>query len=245
MKVKLENSDTKRQANKLRKKIIDARNRWKTLVRENCIGQRTAKGESKRSPLKILYIVGNGEWLVGIKKEIQSLRKKLAKPENESVSAQRSMWLPTIIEPAKKIRLVAYAAMSPKKISLPQARSYVKKAGGDAALLKQTGKRKPKYVLRYYTGRCYKLFVTYPTGTKEKCTFTEWAVSICPDASSLPKLKRAKNISQLGEFNGAEAICTCRKSALFREEPEAVEDKIGGSDLKSQDDSCNDDAEWR
>jgi hypothetical protein len=229
--------DAKRQANKLRREIIDARNRWEVLVKENCISQRTARGENNRSPLKVLYIVRDGKWWECIKDEMQKLQRKLFKSENEVVKKQRSMWLPVVIEFPETIRLIVYSATSPKNISLSQARQFLKKAGSVEVLPSQVGnEEKTKYLIKYATGRRYQLQVTYPSGIKVRSAFTEWAVSICKDASSMPILRKARNISSTPMLDVSGAICTREKSALFAF-------AVGEAESKLSDDSGGKSAE--
>ena len=137
-------------------------------------------------------------------------------------------------------RQQAYSATSTKTISLSQARAYVKKAGGDAVLPSQINKdKKTKYQIRYYTGRNYKLLVTYLNGKKGKYSFTEWAVNICQDKSTMPLLRKASNISRLGSFEATGSICTRGKSALFAHTTSDTSQELNANDV------VDDDANWK
>lgn len=176
---------------------------------ENLITNRTTKGGSVRSQLKTLYIARDGAWWKELKKEMQKLEERISRTANTGSRKQKVLWLPTVIENPSKVRLHIYPAISTRKATLIQANRFATKAGRTNPLSSEKS-----YVIKSMTGKNNKLRVTH--GIKKSYTnFTEWAVCVCANEASIPKLKRARiNPSRMG-LNTEGALCSNDRSALF------------------------------
>lgn len=227
-----------RRINRICAEIIEARNRWERLIHENCILRRTAKGPSDRSPLKILYIVLEGEWLNEVRDDILRWSKKLDRTENSTLKTQRrAVWLPEVIENAEEIRLTAYAAERRKRVTLGEAREYAKRNGDKiiAAINLRDERARASYEIRYKTGKKYRLRVTDWSGKKHLRSFPAWSVCICSDLDSVPALRRDKGFNSVPdkvEFPGA--IARGEKSGLFKlhDHVSEVTEEVDDDDLE-------------
>ena len=216
---------------KLRKEVIDARGRWENLVKNNKVARYTAKGVSERSPLKVLYIARSGKWWNDVKRELAGLQAKIEKAGYASSRKPRTLWLPEVIENPRMIRLQTYPAISVRKVSVETARDFARKAGCAAKLSSSKA-----YFIKSITGRNYKLLVTYESNNQ--ChRFTEWAVCIFQNRSSMPCFKKDLNQSAISKAKFEGAICTHRKGALYEREL----DSYHGA---SNEEIPEDDTEW-
>lgn len=194
---------------KLRNRVISARARWEKIAKKHSVAKRPATGKNERSQAKILYIAHYGKWFDEMKKEILVLQNKIKKAGYVGAKKPRTLWLPTVIENPRKIQLNIYPAQSVRKITAIQARRFIKKAGCETNI-----SRNGQYVLKSFTGRNYKIRVTYGQESND-VRFTEWALCIYHKESSLPPLRRRKE--QLSDFGSEHkgAICSYKNSALY------------------------------
>lgn len=176
-----------RRFRKLRGEVIESRKRWEKLVQENSFSRRTVKGERERSQLKVLYIVVAGEWWEKMNKEMAALLSKITNAGYSGKKKPKCLWLPTVIEYPTKIRLKIYQAASIRKATVRQAKNSSEKYG-----YKIEPSSSKQYVTKSFTGRNYRLRATLGA-KKPYLNFTEWAVCICHDKFSMPRLRKDRN----------------------------------------------------
>lgn len=173
-----------RRKNALRSEIFFARERWKGLVMAHAFATRSEVGNTARSPLKKLYFIEPGEWWQEVQDEMGCLRAKMENMRLKGSKGSRSIWLPTVIEGAKRITLKIYLARSVRPVSPKQAMKYAI----------ETGRKSDRHLLESkidpFTGRNYKLRVRDGKGVRY-VSFTDWAVCICPNGA-LPVLKKGQ-----------------------------------------------------
>lgn len=179
-----ETAEFQRRKKALRGEIFFARERWKALVVEHAFATRSAVGTAERSRFKKLYFIEPGQWWQEVQEEMERLRGKKENLNLKGSKMPRSIWLPTVIEGAKRITLKIYLARSVRKMP-------PKKAMESAA---ETGRKSDRHLvggkIDSYTGRNYKLHVI--RGKRVRLVpFTDWAVCICPKRK-LPELKESR-----------------------------------------------------
>ena len=101
---------------------------------------------------------------------------------------------------------------------MDQARDFARKADCLDTFRQQMNKTPhPEFVMKYITGKGYKLRATYfsPIKKTEYLPFTEWAVCICKDDASVPILTNARNFNEAGKHDFKGSIITYKRQALF------------------------------
>lgn len=207
---KCEDFSEKRRINKLRNEVRDARLRWEEIVQENMIKKYASKGNSDRSPSRIIYFSRSGEWSDEVKMEMKKLQAKITGLRYSGTKKPRAFWLPTVIETASKIEVGIYQAVSTRTVDAHQAKSFALKAGFKGKICKSN-----HYVIRAITGRSYKLRCSNEKGVYSE-SFTDWVVCLCNEHSSIPIVLENDLLSR-SNFEFKDALCTCKNSALYSE----------------------------
>lgn len=201
-------SAEKRKLNKLRNKLIDARERWLEIIKEKQIQQNEIDTLDRRSPEKVLYLACEGDWWKEIKEEMFSFEKRIKRSTKKH--QRKALWIPTAIEFPSRVQAKEYFAKSIRKVSFAQATAFAKKSGWQQPL-----ERKKRYLIKGRTGKSYKLKVVTNDKPIEYLPFTDWAVCICKDENSIPKWERKKLPPSSDDFL-LKAICTHKNNGLFK-----------------------------
>jgi len=172
----------------LNRKVFYARKEWYELIDKYFIDERYYQGNSDRSKVKTIYFVERGRWAEEILRKIKFFQNKFINLGYVGLSKPKRLWLPTVIEGADEITVVAYAAYSQRQMSADQTRNYKSKHGKDS--ISSTDK---KGVFRTASGRDYKIRVAFE-GTIAYYPFTEWVICLCKN-KKLPEVKNLKNKS--------------------------------------------------
>lgn len=210
--------DTDRNLKELLRELVDARKRWNDIIVQHLITDRYAQGATLRSPKKTLYLVGYGEWWREIQAEMDAIKKKIAQSGYTGAKRPRTLWMPTVIERARKITLKIYPARSVRTVSRDEAVKFSKKARKSEKL--DEGQNN-QYEIVSITGRNYRLKITRKT-EKIYLPFSEWAVCLCR-GGKIPILKKTRreffDVKELQK----NALCSYRHSSLFIKKPWAPE----------------------
>ena len=214
----------KRRVNKLRAETMAARERWEKIVQENLCVSRAVKGQSSRSVSRVLYIALDGEWWKILKAEMNSLNAKISRATPSKTRAAPDLWLPTYAEFPTEIVLKKYQATSTRRVNRAQAISFAKKAGHPLELSK-----KRDFKIRAITGFSYKLRITIGDHI-EYLPFTKWAVCVCRNPSSIPKLRKSRTRSSVEAESGkGKVVCLQGRSALLAVKKSKLTDKTKAS----------------
>lgn len=176
----------------LKRKVFYARLRWYDLLDKYFLGEKSYRGKSNRSTVKTIYFVSRGEWAYKLLRDIKSLQTKINSFGYDGSKKPRKLWLPTVIENADIITVVAYAAYSERNLSLEQAEKFIAKHGFDHDICNTA-----EYSALTHTGRNYKIRVEYQ-GEITYHSFTEWVVCLCTN-KKLPQIKNFKDKGRLLE----------------------------------------------
>lgn len=220
---KHEDFSEKRRLNKLKIEVGEARLRWEKIVQENMIKKYTAKGNSDRSPSRVVYFSHSGAWCDEMKKEMQKLQAKISGLMNKDVQKlqakiaglkyystkqPRALWMPTVIENPSRVEVRIYQAISTRNVDVHQAKSFAKKAGFNCKI-----SNKENYVIKATTGRSYKIKFTNEQGTFSN-GLTGWFVCLCNECSSIPSVKEI-DMSRRSNSDFKDAVCIYRNSRLY------------------------------
>ena len=201
-------SAEKRKLNKLRNKLIDARERWLEIILEKQVLQKKINTLDRRSPQRVIYLAYEGEWWKEIKKEICSFNNRIKR--STSKHQRQALWIPTAIEFPNRVQSIEYLKKSVRKVSFAQATAFAKKSGWQQPLEPQK-----RYLIKGRTGKNYKLKVVTDGKPIEYLPFTDWVICICKDEHSIPKLKR-KKLPPTSDDLLLNAICTHKNCGLFK-----------------------------
>ena len=226
----------------LRRKVMNARQRWETSVQEHCIGVHKVSGDSTRSPTRKLYVVQSGLWWDKIQTEISNLKLAIAKAGYVGAMKPRTLWLPIAIQNAITIELKIYSAKSVRNVSLSQAKAFAKKAGCELM------QNQDQFSIHSQTGRDYALRVESKNGI-EVHPFPGWVVCLYRKGTKRPRIRKPTSQHDLSHqqrvksgssgVNLNEPICKYKNSALYIKKPvfpNSNIDTIGNNEVEVDED---------
>lgn len=168
----------------LKRNVLNKRRDCYEYLNTNNLSKKRYKGESTRSKEKVIYFINKNVKSNAVINGINLLKKRILRLGYEGLKTPRSLWLPTIIENADEISVIAYPAYSKRKLNSELKEKLIENDGSKSIFSGKTGD-----YAKTRSGRNYKIRVTFLDDAVKYYPFSKWVICVCKN-KKLPVIKK-------------------------------------------------------